>query len=279
MLHNAKFDIDNGTSHIVLDPVLGFGIGSYPVVKEENGGFAWDESKAKFWIEPETGNVHIKGVVEAQDFIINGASVLTEDYKIAFNYLDLGNIKLNGKTGDIALTGNIDLSQASSITWGGNNPNTDTLPSYSNILSALKAANGTTTTFITADSAGSPNIYGGNFYGGVFYAGDGEKSNSYSVMDGSGFHVYSSVPLGSADGASFDLYGTFGTSIMHRLLKISYFPGDAPYVNFSSPAGGYATWSFSSTTIYGNVYFNDDITFKGNVRFNGGVSGLNVVFG
>lgn len=275
VLHNAKFDIDNGTSHIVLDPVLGFGIGSYPVVKEENGGFAWDESKAKFWIEPETGNVHIKGVVEAQDFIINGASVLTEDYKIAFNYLDLGNIKLNGKTGDIALTGNIDLSQASSITWGGNNPNTDTdtLPTYNNILSALKIANGLETTFITADAFGSPNIYGANIYGAKIYAGTSDSS--YSVMDGSGFHVYS---LNNGEG-SFDITAPFAGINYHFLKIYPWDSGASPIVHFSSPALSDASWDFGSTSFNSVSAFYKAVYFCSDVEFRGSVSGLNVVFG
>lgn len=58
---------------------------------------------------------------------------------------------------------------------------------FNNILSALKEANGTETTFITADRLGAPNIYGGKIYGAEIYAGTGE--DGYASMTDSGFDV------------------------------------------------------------------------------------------
>jgi hypothetical protein len=282
VLHNAKFDIDNGVSHIVLDPVLGFGIGQFPVVTDDNGKPKWDETNAKFWVDMD-GNVRVKGIVEAEDFILNGKSVLTEDMKIKNNFLDLGKIQLDGNTGDITLKGNIDLSQASAITWGGNNPNSDTLPTYNNILSALKAANGTTTTFITADAAGAPNIYGANIYGGKIYAGSG-YTNNYSKMDENGFHVY------TTNGGGFNIHGDF-LGNTHHFLNISYYDGDVqagmPYMNFFSPDGAITNWMFGMTNFSGNCSFTNNVSFGsskevdfyGDVSFHGNVSGLKVVFG
>lgn len=199
------------------------------------------------------GNVCIRGIVEAEDFIIDGKSVLTEEDKIDFRYLDLGKIVLNGETGDISLTGNIDLSGASSITWGKNKPSSVT---YNSILSALKAANGVETTFITADAAGAPNIYAGNFYGGKFMAGSG-STDDYSVMDEDGFHIHATRE------GSFDIHGRFGGTTEYHFLKIGYFAGDTPYVNFSSPGGAYANWYFPSTNFREKVNFYGDVTFHG----------------
>ncbi|MPM00442.1 hypothetical protein SDC9_46666 [bioreactor metagenome] len=59
---------------------------------------------------------------------------------------------------------------------------------YGNIKSALQLAANTQTTFITANSAGAPNIYGGNIYGANIYAGTG--SDSFASMDEDGFRIY-----------------------------------------------------------------------------------------
>lgn len=170
----------------------------------------------------------------------------------SLDQIDLGGILLNGITGDIDMTGNLNLSGVSKINFGGNafvktrystNKNaaipggwtetwndgwtgasnlevyvihsydggetwigptlfqgkngergadgsngSDADVTFANIKSALQKAASTQTTFITADSAGSPNIYGGNIYGANIYAGTG--SDSFAKMDESGFYVY-----------------------------------------------------------------------------------------
>jgi hypothetical protein len=70
-LHNARFDIENGISHIVLDPNLGFAIGSYPVV---TGGAnpVWDQNNAKFWVDT-SGNLHYKGALEGANGTFAGS--------------------------------------------------------------------------------------------------------------------------------------------------------------------------------------------------------------
>lgn len=81
VLHNAKFDIvrsnyDKTTgqvlstsTHILLDPDKGFGIGTYPVIDPNTG--TWNDSYAKFWVDMQ-GNVHIKGRLEGVDGIFSG---------------------------------------------------------------------------------------------------------------------------------------------------------------------------------------------------------------
>lgn len=150
MLHNAKFDIISGDNnkHIVLDPEHGFGIGKYPILQEiEEDGVptkVWADGSnkdgttlqdnVKFWVDTE-GNVHFKGelhgasgdftgIVNASDLQINGTSILKtiEDEtgkeigkKINSSYLDLGNIVIDGASGNISLTGNINIG--GNITW------------------------------------------------------------------------------------------------------------------------------------------------------------------
>lgn len=82
VLHNAKFDIvrsnfDKTTgqvlstsTHILLDPDEGFGIGTYPVINPQTG--TWSDTNAKFWVDMQ-GNVHIKGTLEGADGTFSGS--------------------------------------------------------------------------------------------------------------------------------------------------------------------------------------------------------------
>lgn len=53
----------------------------------------------------------------------------------------------------------------------------------------------------------------------------------------------------------YSLYGYFGSRLL-EMLKIDYFAGDAPYVNFGSGCQAYANWDFGVTNFYGNLNFS-----------------------
>jgi len=89
VLHNARFDIENGVSHIVLDPTLGFGIGDYPIIKDDS----WDENTAKFWVDTD-GNLHFKGTLEGANGKFSGElSAATGSFSGAINggSINIGN--------------------------------------------------------------------------------------------------------------------------------------------------------------------------------------------
>ena len=68
------------------------------------------------------GNVEVKGILNATDLRIDGTSILTtinSTQKIKSNYLDLGNIILDGNTGNITLGGNIYIT--GNIEWNSSN--------------------------------------------------------------------------------------------------------------------------------------------------------------
>jgi len=75
VLHNAKFDIVSNNRHIILDPTLGFGIGTYPVINTD--GTAFNEANAKFWVDTD-GNIHIKGKLEGCDGEFSGKITATD---------------------------------------------------------------------------------------------------------------------------------------------------------------------------------------------------------
>ena len=86
------------------------------------------EPKAKFYVDNEgnmhstsgsfEGDVHANNVYIWDPELMDWASLLDDHNKIKSKYIDLGNIILNGETGDVSIAGNIDLSGATSINFG-----------------------------------------------------------------------------------------------------------------------------------------------------------------
>ena len=68
VLHNSKFDIVRSNTvapgaqatqtHILLDPDLGFGLGTYPVATISGNSYSWNTNNAKFWVDM-SGNVRM----------------------------------------------------------------------------------------------------------------------------------------------------------------------------------------------------------------------------
>lgn len=109
---------------------------------------------------------------------------------------------------------------------------------WANVKTALQRAASTQTSFITADSAGAPNIYGGKIYGSTFY--------------GNTFNIY---PIDASDySGAFNIFGGFNGTTDH-FLRIRYDGNNIPTVFFESPKGAYANWDFPVTYIDGNISF------------------------
>lgn len=120
---NVKFWVDTeGNVHFkgTLEGADGKFTGSIEVGKDKDGGpvFKVDED----------GNVTANsgtftGTVNVKDLFIDGKSALTQDKKaIDSNYLDLGNIVIDGTTGNITLNGD--------ITWGKKSNGESNNPTY-----------------------------------------------------------------------------------------------------------------------------------------------------
>lgn len=113
-LHNADFNIVSGNTQITLNAEHAIGIGSYPLYKKDtDGNEVLDESKAKFWVDPN-GNVHIKGTLEGCDGKFSGelsAASGTFSGAISGGSINIGN-------GNFVVTGAGNLTANSGIFRG-----------------------------------------------------------------------------------------------------------------------------------------------------------------
>jgi len=285
LLHNARFDIENGISHIVLDPILGFGIGDYPIVSDPGGTPSWDEDKAKFWVDTD-GNIHFKGILEgttgvfsgelraatgsfsgelvaatgnfkgivqASDFQdSSGNSMLTSDYKFSPDYLELKGLSIkNGATTTFSVdsSGNVNLSGNITMTGGS--------ISWANInetgsASYQVAANA----YNLADTAYYEAIYAANdvarlangAYSGTFI--NGRVISSPTILT----NLLRITAPNNGQTSGMVLSGYYSNR-EYDWLRIRYFEGDGPILRFDSPGGAYAYWEFGSTTFTGRVDF------------------------
>lgn len=161
-------------------------------------------------------------------------------------------------------------------------PGEDANVTWRNIKSALQKADGVEDSFITADEAGFPRIYGGEIFGANIYAGDG-STDYYSQMNDDGFTIWYEGDVKArmySDGedagnpvVGIDLgRGTVqegagawqGAGIFHL-----YKDSDTAYVIYNTP-----------TNEEVGFVFNDDATITVKGALNGIISGESVaVFG
>lgn len=185
-----------------------------------------DGSTYNFIVEPD-GDVTVKGILDATDIKIGGTSIL-EGNKIKSNYLDLGNIQLDGDNGNITLTGSIKIS--GNIEWGTSN-------SPTLVLYARTSLSAPTSTYASYSSTSSTNwhkTYNStyDFYASYTYDGGKTWTNAIKIRgedgaDGEDGSDGSDAEL--TDQAIFDMLTSNGT-------KFGIFNGsgaDSLYVNAS----------------------------------------------
>lgn len=286
--YGGNFSLDFETGKLTMKKgSINIGNGNFTVDEDGNlfarrGTFAGTLSGAKgtFGGQLVAASGDFKGVVQASDFLDRyGRSMMSGD-KFASDYLDLYGLTIRNKntgaitfavssTGVITINGNVTMGAGSSINWAQvTNQNLAYNPAYSLADSARTTANQAysladdayyeaqaaynranqaykmansiempwyiKSTYIDATTIKSPVIEGGEFYGGEF-----------NVIAGSSY-------------GSFNLYGPYGNSRYH-MLTISYYDGDAPYIDIYSPCGGYITIGRRS----GVVYFSGHVDFSG----------------
>ena len=248
-----------------------------------------------FWADIRTGDVYLRGkviaesgffrgVVQASDFQDHtGKSMLTDAGKFDSSYLDLGNIQLDGATGDIAMTGNITLDgninlSGGNITWGNNLPIksqfavSETGPWHDDMLPTDK---------YRRDSNDGGATWGAAYQ---FRGTDGAPGSDADVpgyikntyIDATGIETFKIKTnilqviapdnAASASDYGFKLDGYYD-GIQYNMLNIYYYPGDGPLIHFGSDAAGIISyWDYLNTN------------FTGDVKFYGKVSGVTAVF-
>lgn len=155
-LNNGYIDLrrnntSSGQTQIIIDPELGFGIGTNSIVTTSGGNRQWDTSNTKLWVDTD-GNLHIKGRLEAAtgyfsgelqaatgyfngvvratgyEVLENGTYVSMMNNYGQFNpeYLNLKGIEIkNGNTttfkvdndGNVSVNGNITMGAGTTINW------------------------------------------------------------------------------------------------------------------------------------------------------------------
>lgn len=286
--YGGNFSLDFETGKLTMKKgSINIGNGNFTVDEDGNlfarrGTFAGTLSGAKgtFGGQLVAASGDFKGVVQASDFLDRyGRSMMSGD-KFSSDYLDLYGITIRNRntgeitfavssTGVITINGNITMGAGSTINWAAvSNQNLNYNPAYSLAQTANSQANRALSdaadaydaadaayaranqayrlansiempsyirsTYIDSTTIRSPVIEGGEFYGGEF-----------NVIAG-------------GNSGSFNLYGPYGSSRYH-MFSISYYEGDAPYIDIYSPCGGYITIGRRS----GVVYFSGRVDFSG----------------
>lgn len=287
--YGGNFILDFETGKLTMKRgSIDIGNGNFTVDEEGNlyarrGTFAGTLSGAKgtFGGQLVAASGDFKGVVQASDFLDRyGRSMMTGD-KFASDYLDLYGLTIRNKntgaitfavssTGVITINGNITMGAGSTINWAAvSNQNLDYNPAYSladtansrasralsdaadaydaadaayaranqayRLANSIEMPSYIRSTYIDSTTIRSPVIEGGEFYGGEF-----------NVIAGSSY-------------GSFNLYGPYGSSRYH-MFTISYYEGDAPYIDIYSPCSGYITIGRRGGGI---VYFDGRVDFSG----------------
>lgn len=316
-LHNASFNL-YGTTGGRIDLGADFGIvgggdrnslfvyndkGQPIGVKTKNGKSVikiadietTDEVNASFWVDM-FGDALFRGTVQAADFLDANGNSMLKNGKWDSNYLDLGNIILDGETGNISMTGNLNLSQLGSITW-----NAKTAPvQYQFSVNGISDWH---TDMTDSDMYRQDSLDGGTTWGNAYQFRGKDGRNGSDGSDATvnftnilnalkeaastqttfitatklgapniyganiyGANVYSNnftvMPEDKAESGEwnggFSLYAYYG-DYLREMLKISYINSDGyvPTVIFQSGSiGAFARWTFQRTEFTGKINFS-----------------------
>lgn len=280
-------------------------------------------TNTNFWVDIRTGNVYMrgkiyatdgvfngtiyakagefKGVVQASDFLDSSGNSMMTNGKFKSSVLDLGNIQLDGNTGDITMSGNITMGgninlSGGKITWGSNAP---VKYQFSTSINGPWHD-----TMQTADKYRRDSLDGGITWGAgyQFRGEDGKPGQNGSDADVPGYIKSTYIDMTTVQSPYIKanilqiqapnnnstnglLLSGYYQNRAYDWLKISYFEGDGPYLYFSSPGGAILNFQNKSSfdngfSSYGTNTFSRDstVTFEGSVRFLGSVSGITATF-
>lgn len=194
------------------------------------------------------------GTVKGASFQTSNGTNMMTDNKWDAEYLNLKGLNINDKF-KIDQNGNVTIT-GGSISWSAVTGTKDLTDSIAAAKSAAdSAASDASDAYDAATSASSlaNKIANGTYKNGTFING----TEIYSPTIYSDKFVV--MPRNTANSGNwnggYSMYGYYG-SRLYEMLLISYYQGDAPYVVFSSPCGGYASWNFGWTAFNGTLDFS-----------------------
>lgn len=191
----------------------------------------------------------------------NGNTMMNNNQQFKSNYLCLNGINVgNGQfvvdgSGNVSISGSITMGAGSSINWAQvQNKNLAYNPAYSLADSAYDLAD---SAYDLAVDNQVPNYIKSTYIDAVTIKSPTIEANE--------FNVYPEDVNDKSGG--FHIYGNYGRKQYH-MFALEYYAGDSPYVDFYSPAGGYANWAFDVTYWNGRVEFYDEIDLYGKIVLN-----------
>lgn len=191
----------------------------------------------------------------------NGNTMMNNNQQFKSDYLCLNGINVgNGQfvvdgSGNVSISGSITMGAGSSINWAQvQNKNLAYNPAYSLADSAYDLAD---SAYDLAVDNQVPNYIKSTYIDAVTIKSPTIEANE--------FNVYPEDVNDKSGG--FHIYGNYGRKQYH-MFALEYYAGDSPYVNFYSPAGGYANWAFDVTYWNGRVEFYDEIDLYGKIVLN-----------
>lgn len=265
-LNNSRFYLQkDGGGKIAIDPSYGIAAGTsqlytinntqvVPSFVDSNGSLILDGGMPKntnFFIDLRDGTAYFrgtifaekgffKGTVQASDFLdSSGNSMLTSSGKWNSKYLDLGNIKLDGTSGNITMTGNITMggnisfTGASSITWGGNTP---VKYQFSQYIDGPWH-----TTMLSSDKYRRDSLDGGKTWGAAYQFKGEDGKNGQDGQDGSDASVTAKNVFNvlTENGTKFGCFYDDGGKLYINAEYIQTGILNASYISLESDDGGF----------------------------------------
>jgi len=187
-----------------------------------------------------------KGTIQASRYLDTRGNDMMNNGKFTSDYLDVRGLNVNNRfkvdqNGNVTITGG-------SISWSAVTGTDEIDRRIENAEDAAYDAADDASTALDNVRKLANGKYSGTFIDGTSIYSPTIYADEFVVMPNSN-------SSGKRWTGGYSMYGYYD-STLYKMLSINYFMGDAPWVNFESPAGGYARWGFGWTDFDGTVDFS-----------------------
>ena len=242
----ANFTDPNGNPPgEILGDYIGIYVDDSPIDADDPDYYEWKRIKGEVGANGDSCYFHVKFSPSANGKYGNRPMMYDTPEDAVKNGIDEADVKYMG----VCSSSSPDApTNPDEYTWtkcrGDDGQNgKDASVTHATMLAAAKEAfDSGKESWIAADEAGFPVIYGGTIYGAEFH---GNKFNIYPG-DVSSPHRAS---------GSMSMYGWWGSNWL-EVFKLRYVASNVPVVEFSSPCSAEAAWEFDSTEFSGACKFS-----------------------